>query len=166
MPQWKIIPQFPKYRVSDTGLVESSCGKQEHVLTTWRPIQGRADGKGYLRIQFGKHGPTKSIHSLVLEAFVGPCPTGLVGCHKDNNKLNNCVGNLRWGTQQSNMADKVQHGTNPEGVDNPMSKLTKELVLQIRELRAANTIYALAKRFGVHPTTISQICLRKRWKHI
>jgi len=56
--------------------------------------------------------PTKVlVHHLVLEAFVGPRPPGKEGCHWDNNRANNYIENLRWGTRSDNMQDSVRHGT-------------------------------------------------------
>lgn len=57
---------------------------------------------------------TARVHILVLEAFVGPRPEGLVGCHDDGDVDNNGVDNLRWDTQQSNVGDVVRHGHHRE----------------------------------------------------
>lgn len=43
------------------------------------------------------------VHKMVLEAFVGPRPKGMVCCHLDNNGCNNKLGNLKWGTMKENM---------------------------------------------------------------
>ncbi|MGH7743372.1 MAG: NUMOD4 domain-containing protein [Candidatus Dormibacteria bacterium] len=53
----------------------------------------------------------RPVHQLVLEAFVGPRPDELVGCHNDGVFTHNWPGNLRWDTQSSNMFDKTLHGT-------------------------------------------------------
>lgn len=55
---------------------------------------------------------TVFVHTLVLEAFVGPRPDGLVCCHGDGNPQNNTVENLRWGTARENSQDALRHGTN------------------------------------------------------
>ena len=55
----------------------------------------------------------KRVHRLVLEAFVGPCPEGLVCCHNDGDHTNNHVSNLRWDTLKSNAQDTIAHGRNP-----------------------------------------------------
>lgn len=51
------------------------------------------------------------IHTLVLEAFVGPRPEGAVCCHIDGDPTNNHVTNLRWGSYSDNNHDLVRHGT-------------------------------------------------------
>jgi hypothetical protein len=68
---------------------------------------------GYRRVRLSIGGVSrgKSVHALVLEAFVGPPSTGMEGCHWDNNRANNRLVNLRWGTHSENMLDQVRHGT-------------------------------------------------------
>lgn len=50
------------------------------------------------------------VHVLVLEAFVGPRPDGLQGCHWNDIKTDNRLENLRWDTASANMHDKVRNG--------------------------------------------------------
>ncbi len=54
------------------------------------------------------------VHILVLEAFVGPRPLGLEGCHDDGDPANNRLTNLRWDTPSSNAVDRVRHGHHHE----------------------------------------------------
>lgn len=49
---------------------------------------------------------------VVLEAFVGAQPDGLHGLHRDDNKRNNQVGNLYWGTPSQNNYDASRNGRN------------------------------------------------------
>lgn len=39
------------------------------------------------------------VHRAVLEAFVGPCPEGKEGCHRDGDVRNDAASNLYWGTR-------------------------------------------------------------------
>ena len=50
------------------------------------------------------------IHHLVLEAFVGPRPQGMVGRHADDQAENNALSNLSWGTVSENNYDLVANG--------------------------------------------------------
>jgi hypothetical protein len=50
------------------------------------------------------------VHVLVLEAFVGPRPPGLVACHGPNGISDNSIDNLRWDTYSANSYDIVRHG--------------------------------------------------------
>jgi hypothetical protein len=59
------------------------------------------------------HSPTHQVQIIVLEAFWGPRPAGLVACHNDGRADNNAFANLRWDTASANEKDKLCHGTNP-----------------------------------------------------
>jgi hypothetical protein len=50
------------------------------------------------------------VHRLVLEAFVGPCPPGMQALHWDDDRQNNRVSNLRWGTPSENASDSIRNG--------------------------------------------------------
>ena len=46
--------------------------------------------------------------------------------------------------------------------ENPNAKLSENQILMVQELRKkGETIYEIAKKFGVHRTTITRICKRK-----
>jgi hypothetical protein len=56
------------------------------------------------------------VHHLVLEAFVGPCPPGQEARHvNDNDRANNALSNLAWGTHRENCADRDRHGATARG---------------------------------------------------
>lgn len=71
----------------------------------------RKDGR--LSVVLNREGRrrTRLIHQLVLEAFVGPRPNGMEGCHNDGICTNNVWTNLRWDTRAGNAADTKRHGT-------------------------------------------------------
>lgn len=106
------------YEVSDLGRVRSIDRVVERgngllvvkgrVLAAWP-----TPPMGYRAVTLSKGGKTKKVrvHNLVLEAFVGPRPCGLMGCHDDGDLNNNLLSNLRWDTQASNVSDAVRHGT-------------------------------------------------------
>ncbi len=71
----------------------------------------------------------------MLMAFRGlPEEDNMDACHDDGNKLNNTLGNLKWGTRLENMRDKVRHGTVPTGENHFKAKITNEQVELIRSL--------------------------------
>ena len=53
------------------------------------------------------------VHRLVLTAFRGPCPEGLVGCHNNDVRTDNRLENLRWDTSSANVADSIVNGKHP-----------------------------------------------------
>ena len=87
-----------KYEITDTGEVYSY--KQNGNI---RSI-GTQHGTGYKQTYLSKRGTGvyKLVHRLVAEAFI-PNPENLeVVDHIDEDKMNNCVSNLRWCTLKQN----------------------------------------------------------------
>jgi len=103
------------------------------------PVVNLATGDGRYRM--------RRVNRLVLEAFVGPCPTGKECCHDDGNRGNNALGNLRWGTKLDNSADRKRHGTDKQF---DKRKLSSVDAAQIRALRSEGWSWSrLATKFGV-----------------
>lgn len=49
-------------------------------------------------------------HVVVLEAFVGPRPSGHEALHLDANRANASLSNLKWGTRSENQLQRVADG--------------------------------------------------------
>jgi hypothetical protein len=84
-----------------------------------RPIPGQilAQGVrsgGHLGVVLCRAGERQSVltHRLVLEAFVGSPPEGMVCCHNNGVPSDNRLENLRWDTPISNAQDALRHGAN------------------------------------------------------
>lgn len=158
---WRPVVGFEGlYEVSDLGRVKGLLSGR--VL---RPgVQRRG---GHLVVALVKAGArsTRTVHRLVLEAFVGIRPPGGVCRHfPDRNPANNCLLNLRWGTQKQNGEDMTVHGTSAKGSRNGASKLTELNVRDIRALRDAGaSIKEIAARFSVSRVTANEICAGRRW---
>jgi hypothetical protein len=132
-------------------------GKMLRMLTTQY---------GYHKVLLSKNGKTtnKLVGTLVAEAFLGPRPKGLLVLHGDGNAKNNCVDNLRYGTQRDNMRDSVLHGTRPRGRAHKCAKLTEQQVLEIRASSDSNA--AIAVRFDVSPSTVRLARIGRNWSHL
>jgi HNH endonuclease len=122
----------------------------------------------YLKTDDGK-GLEVKIQELVLLAFVGPCPPGLVCCHWDDNSMNNDLSNLRWDTPKSNVADCIRNGKSKRsypGEKNPAAKITENDVVRMREMFASGnyTQGQLAKIFGIAQAKVSAIVSGSGWK--
>lgn len=66
---------------------------------------------------------SKRVHKIVAQAFI-PNPDNLpIVMHKDNDKKNNCVTNLKWGTAQENSQQAVDDGllVNAKGFEDSQS---------------------------------------------
>lgn len=162
---WKTIEDHPDYNVSDIGNVCSFKGNTPRIL---KP--GLNSG-GYLHVRLfhNKKSKTCKIHTLVLEAFEGPCPKGMEGCHENGIRHDNRKVNLRWDTHKNNEADKVKHGTNivPIGSKHYRAKLKESDIPKIRGLyRDGLTELSLAKKFDVARGTIGDILHGRTWGHV
>lgn len=157
---WKAISGHEGYEVSDQGRVR--C---------WRPIpwnakppaaprilKPRRGTNGYLSVILGFKGPTRSVHTLVAEAFVRGRAPGFQAAHSNGDKDDNRATNLSWKTPKENHADKIRHGTHGRS-------LTPEKVNAIRAeyQPGVMTQEDLAIKYGTTQSTVSKIVLRQRW---
>ena len=140
----------PVYGLEDLFSV-SNCGG---VRSADRLIQPSRDRRGYRHVNLLDK--RRSVHSLVLEAFVRPRPPGLMGLHRDDVKWHNHVSNLYWGTAADNMRDCLRNGTHlaPKKTHCPRGHMLAEpnLVvasLPIRICKACNRARGLMRyRYG------------------
>lgn len=162
MENWKTIEEAPRYQVSDLGRVRSlpSVKRGGKLLTLVK------NGK-YLRVVlFLGKGPglQRTVHTLVLTAFVGPRPEGMFGLHRDDDGTNNVLANLYWGTPQQNAADMRANGVLQFGHHHVNAKLTPEQVQQIRDLPKEDYRPAeLMAQLGVSRTALWQARVGKSY---
>ena len=96
----------------------------------------------------------------------GKIKEGFLVCHSCDNPA--CVNpkHLWLGTPKQNTQDAVNKKRMAHGENNGSAKLTEKKVIKIRKLVSkGNTQSAVAKKFGVHYSTVSLIVLNKHWKH-
>lgn len=169
--QWRQIVGFERYEVSNFGNVRTflKIGGRGAIGLVPRVVK-QTEKRRYRRISIsdGVRKWPKSVHRLVLETFIGPCPEGMEGCHGDGVRNNNALTNLRWDTHESNMLDKVSHGTISAGETNGRSVLSELQVRAVREVAGwkYGMLSELAREFGVSPTTILKVKNNKSWSHI
>lgn len=174
--RWLAVPGFPGYEVSDRGGVRSfwrhvklAVGRGSRCVLGDEPRtlkhQVCRDGRHVVCLYRNSVPKRCRVHLLVLEAFVGPCPKGMVGCHGPAGNDDNSVSNIYWGTLSTNNgADRHRDGTAICGERLPWTKLTARDVLQIRRgLRDGVTPLALSEQFGVTRALIYEIKNRKVW---
>lgn len=118
--QWRpVVGHEVLYEVSSLGRVRSLPHTRANRWGTESHHRGRLLTRvlrrdGYLHVCLFRGKKTyqhRPVHVLVLEAFVGPRPDGLVACHWDGDRQNASLGNLRWDTRSANAADSARHGT-------------------------------------------------------
>ena len=169
---WKAIPGFPAYEVSNYGQVRSFWGgpprRRFLADAPQRILSPLSDKKGYLYVGLYKNNKKHRffIHQLVLLAFIGPCPEGHETCHNDGIKLNNQLSNLRWDIPANNYADVRKHGSK-KGMKHPNSKFTDTRVIQIREMVAQGKTYKeVSRTLGINYNSIKYIASYRGWTHI
>lgn len=157
--------------MSDAGRVKSLCRMVEFPIGSgrMRRVEDKflsfGNRRKYLCVTLFKGGIRKviGVHRLVAEAFIGPRPNPKTHtCHNDGNTLNNKLENLRYDSQEGNFSDKVSHGTHAIGEKNPSAKLSDLQVLDIIAIGRSRTQKEIAKIYGVHQCTISDILLGNR----
>lgn len=109
--QWRRIPGYESYEVSDLGRVRSFRKNWTGRLLKQSIDDGYPGVSIYGESDRSRRWPT---HRLVLLAFVGPLPEGLHSRHLNGNSMDNRLANLAYGTVSENAMDKLRHGTHPE----------------------------------------------------
>lgn len=120
---------------------------------------------GYAHLLLG--GRYVLAHRYICEKCWGPAPPDKpFALHTCGNGARGCIAprHLKWGDHEENMADMIADGRSRRGEKARHAKLSADLVRAIRA--ATGTQQAIADRFGVSQTNVSQILLRKTWTHV
>lgn len=124
------------------------------------------DSTGYARVKLGR--VQHRAHRAVYEAVNGDVADEVFICHRCD--VRDCVNpdHLFAGTHADNMADMKEKGRgrtpSKVGERNNSAKLNAQQVLAIRlALNEGRKGSELAREFGVTPTQVSRIKLKKRW---
>lgn len=142
------------YEVSDQGRVRSLKYSRPFVMLT------HDTRKGYTAVilRHNGRGIRRTVHSLVLEAFVGPRPKGNI-CEWDNSReWDNRLENIRW-VSRSEARSRLRGTKDPT-----TAKLTEDQVLEIyfSDKKGVD----LARKYRVSTTAISRIKRGHTWTHV
>ena len=160
---------WKKISFVDGNYEVSACGKIRNGST--RKTLSLNVASGYLGVVVKPNGRAgKSVflkvHRCVAFEFVDGYFDGAVVNHKDGNKLNNVAENLEWTTQKENMRHAVSTGllVAKRGIESPLTKLTREQVLEIKlDGRSSRVI---AEQYGVSKDTVLDVKTGNRYKDI
>jgi hypothetical protein len=142
--QWAMIPDFPRYHVSNFGRVMGMNGKI---------LKPSPNYQGYLLILLYKGDGSKPVgklvHRLVAEVFLDnpnnlPCIN-----HKDEDPQNNCVWNLEWCTQKYNTKYSIYK---QEREVEQLDRSTGEVIDTFKSMNDA------ARQTGINQGSISLVC--------
>ena len=120
---WKEINGYTDYKVSTFGRVMSNKRYRDGKL-----IKPQPTSDDYLRVGLSKNKKQKlfSVHRLLALTFLPNYYNLPQVDHKDRNKHNNSIYNLRWVTQEENMCNRDDYRTDIEELDPKKRKLIRD----------------------------------------
>ena len=127
--EWRAVVGYEGlYDVSNHGRVQSLARvvmrrNGVHQTIPGRQLKTPTSVAGYpvVGLWRGNNSKTRTVHSLVAEAFIGPRPPGMEVCHGSDGPQEPGIWNLRYDTHQQNLMDTIRQGTN--------SRVTRECPL-------------------------------------
>ena len=181
--EWRDIPDFPGYQVSNTGKVRSFWLKRkkngaygtERILTD-KPheLLQSDDGDGYMKVYLQNNSVRKcvKVHRLVAENFIEKeseeydTVDHIISGPKG--KLNNSVENLRWISRRANIQKAYKDGVCDERIYLQNKNVLVTDLYDGREVYFTSTREA-ADWLGVNYTTVSHAIkensiIRKHYK--
>ena len=168
--QWMDIVGYDGlYQVSSLGRVRSTDrivhyanGRSAHYRE--RIMKQKTNYRGYCLVGLNKNNKQRyySVHRLVAAAFI-PNPHGYAEVnHVDEDKLNNCAGNLEWctakyncnyGTRTTRVAESLRQSTNHcASLKKPVIAVSKGG----REIEF-DSLKSAAAELGLHASNISSV---------
>lgn len=163
---FKQIPIYPKYEISNDGIVRN--------LKTKKILKQKDNGK-YLSV--GLYNESNQIvyhntHRLVAISWI-EIPynyKNMQVAHNDGNSKNNLYTNLRWTSAKENTHDKYKHNSfnSPFGENHHNKKLNDILVMQLRKDIKVHGLNCkeLSAKYSIPKLTIYDAVTGKTWKHL
>ena len=166
--KWKEMPNYPNFFLTENAEIASikwsNQFKKKMRFKILKPQYNKRIGYFYIGvINKKKERKLRPVHRLMLETFIGDCPLGQETLHGEKGKKDNSLSNLKWGTHEQNVKDKIRDGITVKGSKNPMAKLNENEVNCIKNLKGFKQ-RELANIFNVSTPNISLILGEKRWK--
>ena len=112
---WTAVPRAAGYQVSDAGGFRSvDRMSRDGRRLRGAPMKTRTTSTvPYPMVTYTLDDGTvvtSTVHTVVLEAFAGPCPDGMEACHENDVPTDNrWPENLRWDTPEGNLADRLRN---------------------------------------------------------
>lgn len=131
MTEWKRVPDFPEYEVSEYGDLRRGGRhlRAERVHGSGRKRFALSQGSRLYRFKAAQ---------LVALAFIGPQPfEGAEVCHNDGFEHNNHWTNLRWDSHTANVVDTFRHAVARRRSANSFIPRGDELRIQANEIISA-----------------------------
>lgn len=167
--EWLPIPGYVgRYAVSNRGEVMSMNYRNTGLPGIMSP---QDNTKGYLKVMLTVDGKWKSrsVHSLVAEAFIGPRPLGMDINHKNGVKKDNRPENLEYCSTAQNCqhAHDIGLGNPCRGEAHRSAVLTEIKVMEIRRLHNLGlSNQSIAKTFGIPRQMVWRVVSGSTWRHV
>lgn len=151
--RWRPVPGHDGYLASDQGRVYSLSRwiHRSRGIPFWKKGRLLKQSLGPPHCPYLNVGSRRSVHRLVLLAFVGVPPKGWWCDHLNGDKTDNRLCNLEWVTAAENNR-------------RARAKLTKDDVRMIRRSTKKGT--ELAALLGVSTSHISGIRHNRKWRDV
>ncbi len=170
---WKGIPGFSEYEVSENGDIRKSLfyirpkrtpGHKKKPGQLLRP--NKSIGYGYYGYTLrNDNGIIRNInaHVAMALAFIGPRPFPKAQArHLNDDRSNNHISNISWGTASDNQQDCIRNGNRPLP---PNARFTVDEIRKIRKLSNEGlTGYRLSKLYKTAQRTMYDIINHKIYK--
>lgn len=179
---WKSVENYEAYlEVSNLGNVRSLDRFVEHKISNQTGSTGKIKLRfvkgtcliqklkknGYLQIAIRLPEGNRKwflVHRLVASAFIDNSLKLAQVDHINNNKQDNRVVNLQWNSAKQNCNKAVKDGLCSNEEKHHKAKLTKEQILEIRNMKGLHR--EIAKIYGVSRSTISTVKRLETWKYV
>ena len=162
--RWREIPGFDDYFVSSRGRIRSFKRKSNGKL-----LKPGIRKDGYLFVNIHGNNGVQSvlrIQTLVCLAFIGSQPKGLWICHKDGDRKNNRLENLRYDTPKGNGKDTIAYNLVRKGYSKTLNAInSKQKYILKRYLLnygmemyflGTETLYEIAQKLRLEQQSLSR----------
>lgn len=116
------------------------------------------------------NGRGRNAHSVALELYTGEPDEGRQACHHCDFTLCCNPSHLFWGSCLDNMQDKCEKERQARGNVHGRSKLTEDLVRQLRERyvfrHPVHGARAMALELGISESTVGRAIAGRMWSHL
>lgn len=142
------VPGWEGYLAGDDGSAWCCKNRAGRITRRYRKLACPPDKRGYRRFTLsnGKNKKNIFVAPLIAMLFIGPRPRGKLVCHEDDNRTNDKLSNLYYGTHKSNADDANRNGRIAFGMKHPMAKYSKFQVMEVRKIYKDTGSPTLASR--------------------
>ena len=165
MIEWREIPGYPEYKISDAGQVRRAIASQS--TQEGKILKPYKIKSGYLYVNLSQNSRSKpySVHRLVVLAFIGESPSDehqIV--HNDGNFENNHVSNLKWAPWEEIQRLRYLRSVDSQDENHHKVRLTDSDVYEIRDMVMDGcTQKYVAEKYSVSSSTVNDIIKGRSW---